>query len=125
MEPDPLSGDGNIASDLNASDAGANYVANQSPLDVIDNGQVTQSGGTTTVAAPSWLSSLTGIFGAVAPVVGQVQTLTGKTTAPAAKVATPGAGAPAAASLFSGNTLYIILGAAALILGAFLFFKKH
>jgi LPXTG-motif cell wall-anchored protein len=124
MEPDLLSGDGSLAAELNFSGAGDNYVANQSPLDVIDNGQVTQNNGTTTVAPPSWLSSLTGIFGAAAPVVGQVATLTGKTTAPAAKVATPGAGSPAS-SLLSGNTLYIILGAAALVLGAFLFFKRR
>jgi hypothetical protein len=124
---DLLGGNGSLADELNSSGAGDNYIANQSPLDAIDNGYVSQSDDTTTVSPPSWWSSLTSIFGTATQVYGAVKPLIGSTTALAATVATLGAGTPGSSlsSLFSGKALYIVLGVAALILGAFLFFKKH
>ena len=130
---DLISGDGSIASELNSdSGAGANYIANQTPFDVAENGQVTQSpaaggGTTTTVNPPGWLSSLTSVFqmaGQAAPVV---QALTGSTTTPATKVNTPGAGTPSgtAAASSSSKMLYIVLAIAAAALAVlFLHGKK-
>ena len=120
MEDDMLSGDGTEADFVNSY--GGSYVANQTPYDAADNGLVTQSNGTTSVSSPSWTSSLTSLFGLATQGAGTVGQLTGKTTAPAATVASPASGT--AASATSQTMLFIGLVVAAIV-GAFLFFRKH
>jgi hypothetical protein len=124
MADDLLSGNGSDAEFLNGTDAGATYVANQTPLDQIDNGTVTQQGGTTTVNSPSWTQSLASLFGVATQVASAVAPLTGKTNAPAAKVATPSAGGTASLLGMSTTTL-LIIGGVVLALGALLFLGKR
>ena len=116
-----LSGDGTEADFLNSY--GGSYVDNQTPYDAADNGLVTQSNGTTSVSSPSWTSSLTSLFGLATQGAGVAGQLTGKTTAPAAIVASPASGTAASATT-SKMMLFIGLAVAAIV-GAFLFFKKH
>lgn len=126
-DEDLLDGDGSEADALNSSGGGAAYIANQSPLDVIDNGQVTQSGGTTTVAPPSWMTSLTSLFsGGASAVQSAMGAVTGTGTSPSSRVATPGTGTAASSTIggMSTTTLMIIVGIV-LLLGALLFFRKH
>ena len=111
------------AADFANSLAGSNVLANQSGFDALDNGQISTSGRSTTVSTPSWTQSLQSIFGIasqVATTAGQVgtavNTLTGKTTAPATNQV---AGTPGSTSTTS-TILYVIAGA--LALGALLWF---
>lgn len=132
-EDDPvLDGDGSTADDLNAdTGAGAAYVANQTAFDVADNGNVAQTpapgGGSTTTTTPaSWLTSLNSTLTSASPLATTALTLVGKSTAPAQKVAQPGTGTAAAAATTSGSskTMYIVLGALALLAAVFFLFRK-
>ena len=123
-----LSGDGSIADELNSdTGAGENYVANQTPFDVAENGQVTQIGNSTTVNPPGWLDSLTSIYKVATQVAPLVTNLSGSTTTPATKVNTPGAGTPSSGTAASSSSkmLYIVLAIAAAALAVlFLHGKK-
>jgi hypothetical protein len=122
----PYGNEWSIADDLANSGASDVYTANQSPLDAIDNGAVTSNNGVTTVSPPGWLSTIGSIFGTASKVVDAGKVLSGSTTKPATTVAKPDAGSPASGGLLSGSKLWIILaGGAALLVGAFLFFKRH
>jgi LPXTG-motif cell wall-anchored protein len=125
-DDDLLDGDGSEADSLNSSGGGAAYIANQSPLDVIDNGQVTQSGGATTVAPPSWMTSLTSLFsGGASAVTNAMGAVTGTGTTPAHTVTTPGTGTAASTIGGMSTTTLMIIGGIVLLLGALLFFRKH
>lgn len=127
MEDDYLGGDGTEADFINSY--GSNYVYNQTPFDAIDNGQVSQQNGTTTVKPATWTETLGGLFttglglyNQAAPVINQ---LTGKPTAPAAVVAQPTAGAAVPGSK-GGFSMPMLLGiGGAIIAAAFWFFKKR
>ena len=128
MLDDYLSGNGSEADALEYGDGGDNYMANQSPLDVIDNGQVSQGAGGTTVSSPGWMNSLGSLFQLGTQGAGVVTALSGSTTSPAATVANPTAGvATGAAATIGGmsKTTLMIIGGAVLLLGALLFLRKR
>jgi hypothetical protein len=123
MDEDLLNGDGSPADFLDSTGADAIYTDNQSTADALDNGPVSNTATSTTVAAPGWQQQLTSLFTLGRTAVGTVQPLLGSTTSgqPANSAAS---GAAAAAASKASNTLWIVLGIIGLVL-AFLFFKKH
>jgi predicted lipid-binding transport protein (Tim44 family) len=118
---DMLAGNGSEADFLNAY--GSSYEDNQTAFDVADNGKVTSTDTTTTVNSPGWASSLSSLFGLASTGANVVSALTGKTTAPAATVAAPAAGT----SVSSGgmSTMLLVGIGLALLVGAFLFFRRR
>ena len=120
-----LSGRGSDADFVNLF--GDNYAYNQTAFDAADNGTVSKGAGTATVNSPSWMQSLTSIFGTAANVTGTVLELTGNTTKPATAVAKPSAAAPATSQTASrGKSWWVaLLGiGAAIILGVWYFGRR-
>jgi hypothetical protein len=118
-----LSGNGSPADFLNSTGADAVYADNQSVADALDNGPITSTATSTTVASPTWQQNLASIFTTAGAAVNTVKPLLGSTTGGTPAPAAAAANATAAASKAS-NTLWIILGLVGVVL-AFLFFKKH
>lgn len=132
MDNDPndslVNGDGDTT-DF-STQYGAQYVASQTPYDSVDNGTITQTGsGNTTTATytpPSWLTGITGLLNAGAPVASTVGTaVSAFTNKPGSTSAANATKANTVGGALSGFSSYLpwIIGAAIVGFIGFLIFR--